>query len=555
MFSYGLLTRRSVSSVQRTGRSFCGRCARSGMVRMLWGAITIAGLPACTLMDQSREAAAFFGKAQVATRDSHDGFNRAALDPAARQAAQHVSRPWLTGPAQPLSREIALPAALRANVRTALLFGDGSLDLPAIARRITIATGIPVLVRPDALLAPEAFLPRLAPADLQRASVLAPMHMELDREPEPLAQILDHLAARLSVLWRYEHGRIEFYRSETRVFQVPGLALNASMEASLGMSGAGESEGFVGNSRTRLESNSQDAAETLRARIDPFLSRAGHMVVTPGASASVVVTDTPEVLDRIGRYLEQESRALTRRVRLIFEEIVVQAHENAEAGINWDLVFNSARVGAAFGVASGIGGGGPGLVTRAGQGGFKASEAVVRALGETGQIVRHSRVPVMTLNRRPVTHAVRSTFSYIDKVETLALASPAAMAMPNVSVGQREQTVGSLLTLIPDAQDNGLILLSVAYDNTVAQPLRSITFGDKHNPLQLQQITIDGNGIVQQLAVWPGQPVLISGFDHSRQETGARRLNPGLPLALGGNQSVSRQQLTTVILVTAEVEE
>src|SRR5690606_7625263 len=257
--------------------------------------------------------------------------------------------------------------------------------------------------------------------------------------------------------------------------------------------------------RTQLDSGEGNVMASLRARIEAFLTRAGVMSTAPDTGASIVVTDTPEVLNRIAVYLEQENRALTRRVRLVFEELVVQAHDNAEAGLNWELIFNSAKSAVMAGSSSGLAAGASSLGASAASGRFNGSEAIVKALGEIGQVVRHSRVPVLTLNRRPVTHAVRTTFSYIDKVETMSLPPATAMAMPSVSVGQREQTVGSLLTLIPDAQENGLILLSVAYDNTVAQPLRSVTFGDKGNPLQLQQITIDGNGIVQQLALQPGQ--------------------------------------------------
>ncbi|MEO6985129.1 MAG: hypothetical protein ABI155_07275, partial [Paralcaligenes sp.] len=119
----------------------------------------------------------------------------------------------------------------------------------------------------------------------------------------------------------------------------------------------------------------------------------------------------------------------------------------------------------------------------------------------------------------------------------------------------KDETVGSLLTLVPDAQDDGQILLSVAYDNTVAQPLKSVTFGDKSNPLQLQQITIDGNGTVQQLVLYPGQPMVVSGFDRVLEESEARRLNPGMPLALGGSDSASTQRLITVMVITAQVEE
>src|SRR5690606_41563993 len=120
---------------------------------------------------------------------------------------------------------------------------------------------------------------------------------------------------------------------------------------------------------------------------------------------------------------------------------------------------------------------------------------------------------------------------------------------------QKEETVGTLITLVPDAQDDGQILLSIAYDNTVAQPLRSVTFGSQSNPLQLQQVTIDGNGTVQQVALRPGQPLLIAGFDRSQEEQTSRRLQPEFPLLLGGQDRVSLQRLKTIMLVTAELEE
>src|SRR5690606_36998396 len=219
------------------------------------------------------------------------------------------------------------------------------------------------------------------------------------------------------------------------------------------------------------------------------------------------------------------------------------------------LVFSSAKVAATLAVP------GSSLVETASmslglnEGPFQGSDAIIKALSQVGRVVRRSSMPVLTLNRRPVTHAVRTTFSYIDKVQTTALSTSSGMALPSISVSQSEETVGSLITLVPDAQDDGQILLSVAYDNTVAQPLKTVTFGDQDNPLQLQQITIDGNGTVQQVVLQPGQPLVISGFDRSQEETEGRRLNPGIPLALGGSDRAARESLLTVMVVTAQVEE
>lgn len=528
------------------------------MIRRHWLALAALclGMSGCAFSERLRQAARDFRQADTTVSSEHDRFVQAATDADARRAAQDVDRPWVVGRAQPLARELTLPAPLRARVRTTLLFANGSGDLRRIARRIAAVTGIPVHVRPDALLPAGFFLPRLGGGVGQGAALADPVApFDLASGPAPLPQILDRLSASLGVRWRYEHGRIEFFRTATRVFDVRALTLDARVQASLGQGRESAEGGFVSTSDTRLSSGDQEVMQTLRARIEPFLSRAGVLVAEPGARASIVVTDTPDVLDRIAHYLDQENRALTRRVRLVFEELTVALSEQAQASIDWNLIFSSARLAAGLAVPALAKGTSGQLGMDIVQGPFSGSEAVIRALGESVRLVRRSSVPILGLNRRPVSHAVRTTFSYIDRIETTPVSGDAGLALPAVSVNQKAETVGSLLTLVPDIQEDGQILLSLAYDNTVAQPLKTVTFGDKAHPLQLQQLTIEGNGTVQQLALQPGQPLVVSGFDRQMAESTERRLNPGVPAIFGGGNRLASQRLTTVLIITAQVEE
>lgn len=514
------------------------------------------GLTGCALNERMLEFMSRKTDIESQLHSQHGEFARAVADPDVRRRAQKIDRPWIAGKAQPLERELTLPAALQTDVMTTLLFSDGPLELPDIAERITAITRIPVYVRPDALLTRDAFMPRLASSLTTSESQVGPQRVHLSGKSEPLARILDRIGAGLGVAWAFRGGRIEFYRTETRVFSIQALTLDAKADASLGQREATSSNGgFSSVSSTRLSSKEASVLDVVRARIEPFLTRAGVLVAQPGASGSIVVTDTPEVLDNIAAYLDHENKVLTRRVRLVFEEITLATHDSAQAGMDWNLIFSSARVaamastGSSLAVEAGI------ATLGIAQGPFSGSEAIVAALAQVGTVVRRSSVPVFTLNRRPVTHAVRTTFSYIDKVESVALNDGLGLSLPSVSVSQKEETVGSLLTLVPDAQDDGRILLSIAYDNTVAQPVKTIKFGDRDNPLQLQQVTIDGNGTVQQVALQPGQPMLISGFDRSQEETNTQRLSTGMPILFGGSDKALGEQFLTVIIVTAQVEE
>lgn len=474
----------------------------------------------------------------------------------ARDPVQEIAQPWVVGSAQPLAREVRLPPALQASVATTLMFQGQGLLLDEIAERITLATQIPVRVQPEALLAIESFLP-LASADTTSTikTQFNQRRLRLAGPPEELSKNLDKISAFFDVYWRYEGDFIDFYKIETRSFQVRALSLQASSHASVGSTAAEAQGGFQSQSGTRLHQEESDELGNLKARLALFMTQAGRIVAQAGGSNTIVVSDTPYALAQIEQFVKKENQALTRRVRLVFEEITLSANSQAELNLDWNVVFNSARTAASMAV----GGLGNATLNQLGaavtQGPFSQTEAFVKAMGEVANVVRRHSMPVISLNRRPLTHALRTTFSYVDKVETTPYTSGSGLTTNSVSLSQKEETVGSVLTLVPDIQDDGQVLLSVAYDNTIAQPLKSLTVGSPEQGMQVQQVTIEGSGTVQQVLLRPGQPLVISGFDRNEQESTERRLNPGVPLIFGGGNSVKQQHLRTLIIITAQVEE
>src|SRR5690606_24566031 len=133
-----------------------------------------------------------------------------------------------------------------------------------------------------------------------------------------------------------------------------------------------------------------------------------------------------------------ENQALTRRVRLLFEELIVVANDGAEGGVDWKAVYESARTAVTATIPAVAGSTAAALGATVESGGFQRSQAIVSALSQSGAVLRHSSVPVLTLNRRPVTHAVRTTFSYVDVAQTMAVpgvdGSLGAPARPSASL-------------------------------------------------------------------------------------------------------------------------
>ena len=529
-------------------------------VRMAASALVLfVSLPGCAvdkLAGQQRDQAR--GMMQQ-LNTSHDRFAQQTKRADHPTRVPHVGKPWVSGRAIALAPEVALPPALRAGIQTTLIFKQKKASLSEVASRISLATGISVRVAPDARLPTHLFLPRLGAADASSVAVVEKEPPQMPMGTRPLVQVLDLIAAAHDVRWRFTGKAIEFFRTETRVFDLRTVTLPASAEMRMGKSGNQSAGGFDSSAQTSLSMPSQQVLDDIRQRIEPFLTRAGVVAAQAGSQTSIVVTDTPEVLDAISRYLDQVNRSMTRRVRLVFEELMVTRKETHEQGVDWSLALaaelSNLQLSTPSAGASALPMASFGL-TAPSIGGVSGS-LLLKTVSRYADVVRHTTVPVVTLNRRPVTHAVRSTFTYIDQVQSLATGKKdeATPSLPGIAVSQKRETVGAFLTLVPDIQEEGLVLLSIAYDNTVALPLKTLSFGGPSNTLQIQQLNLQGNGTVQQVALEAGRPTLIAGFEQKQNDTLQDRLTPDAPRLLGGHEHVGNNRSITLIFVTAQVQE
>lgn len=566
-------------------------------------ALALLALAGCSALQATDRITARANAQDAHNRQALQVFKDQAADPE-RARGQVVELPWIAGRPQPLAREVALPPALRANVNTTMLFEQGATDLKTLAARIQLATGILTQVAPDALLPAEYFLPRIGGEQLAvpvgaggaGGDVLVPALVPsvtptlapataIDRdagpnlphgvartkmEPlaagkTPLASVLDASALNFGVYWRYDEkvGAIRFYRTETRTFDVRALALVNETNLELGLSGAGGSQGsgsqFSSQNRSKYSAGQSKPVDAVLTKVSQFLTRAGVVKAADGAANSIVITDTKDALDGVARFLEAENRVLSRSVRMVFEEITVQRDDISQAAVDWQLVFNSlgrANLGAGNApgalldtskAAGSIGG-------TVGSGPFAGSKLILSALNEIGTVVRHTRIPILATNLRPVTRALRETFPYVkDLQQTQSTSNTSA---PTVTVTQEEKTIGTFLTIVPNAQDDGRVLLTVSYDDTrMIGDLKKEVFGSRENPSFVQQPRISGQGAIQQVELRPGLPVVIGGYEQAAGNATRRRLDEKAPILAGGSDSARDQQLLTLLIVTAIPEE
>jgi type IVB pilus formation R64 PilN family outer membrane protein len=469
-----------------------------------------------------------------------------------RIAAQDVQRPFIAGNQEPLAREIKMPAALRRSVPITANFQRGSVDLQTALNQVAEASGLIITATPDALLPPGQFAAKMAAKD---APILGPSRVQLQASNVPLWQLLDDIARQADVSWRPVPTGAEFYRVETRIFNLAGIPQVASTSATLGRNG-GSNNVFESQSKTGFTTKDQNMITGMKETVDALLTMSGKAVISQ-ESQTLVVTDTAQALARVAKYVEEQNKLMSRRVRVLIETIEVTKRDDNDYGLDWNLIYKAANSAVSVAspaslVASQVGTNSWSRAT----GTMTGSQAVISALNEVGTVVSHRSFPFTTTSGRPVTQAIRTTFNYVDQVQATAVSSSIISTNAQApTVTQKEETVGTFVTLVPTAKADGTIFLSVSFDVTNAQPLKAFTVGSGASAVTVQQKTIDGTGVIQEVPVRSGQTVVIGGIESDTNSVTSRRLGANLPMVLGGSDQGRNSKSRMVLLVTAIAEE
>lgn len=482
-----------------------------------------------------------------------------------RANSQDVQAPWIAGKSIPLAKEVSVPLPLRKNVRTTMLSQAcvNANTLNVIGACITEATGVAVRVKPDARLPFAQFAPRStgsasAPAarptstalPISSAGGVNPQIFTPQAADTPLIRLLDTIASAYDVSYRLtSDGTLEFYRLDTRTWRVNALAQRLSSRTT-------QSTGFEENSVTSFEIRDSDALSSIRAMVFSMGTLAGTVAVTAETKA-ITVTDTPEVLDRIGKYIDDENKRLTRRVTLVLEQFYVSEKDNREFAIDWSLVYGAlggGGVNKAFTSPGSLASDTSGAMSFSALGGpLKGSSLLIKALNQQGLVVQHRSFPMSTQNGVPVSIGLPTIFDYVQKV-TFAQIGTGTNSQAAPSVEQKEERIGTYLTVTPEAFDNGQVSVVASFQDRTGV-LNPYTLSAGGFSTTVQQRNIEGMSTLGRTVMRVGVPTVIGGISESVNTSKERRLDQNVPVAIGGSDTVSKSKRNMILVVTAIAED
>lgn len=536
-------------------------------------------LSSCSLNEISKMDKEATGQADTAQRVLQ---SRQAL---AQPTVVWSDKPWVN--LQPVTPVVSTPDEKNLPTCLTTINRPDGISLPELGQRITAMCGVRVSITPDAYAA----LSSASSGSVVTSQMSGNLPAPDDNGRVPLAQIgatsakpvsvqqapslirglkyqgdirglLDMAASALGLSWRSDSSGVYFYRQDTRTFQLVILNTKVNSSASINSgsgnqlgSGGGTSGGTTGdissNQKTDYGMNS-DLYDDIRKTIEQMLTPKSGRYWLSAATGTLSVTDTPDVLNRIGRYIEYQNKVLSRQVQLNIQIVSVTQTRNEQMGLDWGLVYKSLEnVGASLtgsmanASSSAASAGISILDTASGNAAkFSGSSLLIHALSEQGNVSMALNQTDPTANLTPVAYQLSSQKGILSSSSTTATANVGVTS----SMTTTTITTGLFMTMLPFIQENGDVQLQFAFSYTSPPQIEKFISADGNTRNDLP--TTSTEGLARKVNLRSGQTLVLTGSEQQNVSSDKQgTFTPG-NFILGGGQSGTRGRTTLVIMIT-----
>lgn len=493
-------------------------------------------------------------------------------------------KPWVN--LRPIQPVISAPDGVKLPPCPVFLNNPEGLTLPQIASRINAICGFRVYISPEVSAAllqtpgggivTSQMNGRLPAPDDNGRVPLAQMGMPAQptamSSSEPLLfqgtrfqgdaqEALNIAASTLGLSVRRSAGRVDFYIQDTRTFQLAILNTKVNSTASI-TSGAGTqlgSEGGTGGTKGDVSSNQKtdygmnsDLYNDIRKTVEQILTPKSGRYWLSDATGTLSVTDTPEVLDRVGRYIDYQNKVLSRQVQLNVQIVRVTQTSNVDRGLDWGLIVKSvtgfgATLGSTFaGAPTNAGSAGISILDTASGGAakFSGSQLMLKALAQQGSVTMALNQTDPTANLTPVAYQLSKSTGLLNSSTSTAVANVGVTSTQTVS----SITTGLFMTMLPFVQENGDIQLQFAFSYTTPPDVTQFISKDGNTRNDVANTATEG--LARKVNLRAGQTLVLTGSEQQNASSNKQGTFTPDNFILGGGQSGAKSRSTLVIMVT-----
>lgn len=434
------------------------------------------------------------------------------------------------------------------------------------AAATTTAAPLPPLIPPTQRARMEDS-PSMVPASTGR-----PNNITIRWTGQPLAGFLDTVTARFGLSWEYRNDTIRIFYLETRVFRVFARNAKTAMKTTvvagtkvqsssssgglLGSNSAGGSNESSGGSIQTTEISSEDSiTDDIRNTLNAMHTPGTPPISYAASTGTVMVTDTPDVLDQIETYLTAENKVLTRQVLFFVQVLEVELTNTDQLGIDWSAVYNtlSGKYGLSltnnFAVDSGAMSASASVLKTAtgGAAAFAGSKFIINALSSQGKVVTSNQPILRTLNLRTAPLQISTETGYLAQSSSSQTANVGSMT----SLSPGVVVTGFNLNLSPMITHGKTMLLDFDMNFSPDPKITRKESGES----AIEVPTTNKRLFRQSITIESGQTMIISGFEQTTERSEKAGVGENYNWLFGGGGKTTGRRMAVAILVTPIIQD
>ncbi len=365
-----------------------------------------------------------------------------------------------------------------------------------------------------------------------------------------LSGLLDQIASRFALWWRYKNGVISFYKMETRVFTIYALPVNSNLSANI----AGTTSGGSGGS------TSASMGSTIQLDFWSQLEKAVQAMLPEGASMSIIqtngtvtVTAPPFTLQRIAQYINGLNDKLSRQVAISVKVLNVTLNDKNSMGLSVKSVLKflnnkSKGLTATLQASRTAVTDSLNMALIPGDKHIGDTTLLFDALNEQGTTTLVTSASVTTLNNRIAPIQVSTDESYVEKIETTMNSDTTS-----VSITPAKINYGFTMEVLPRILDHGRLLVMFTMTLTQLESMGKASgggSGEETTNTTVQLPKIRTRGFIQEIAMTSGSTLMLTGFEEVNTQTSKNSELFGMTNGAEKNRNVMVILLTPEVLVS-----
>jgi len=366
--------------------------------------------------------------------------------------------------------------------------------------------------------------------------------------------LLDLVTTKTNLFWKWDKNKVTIYRQETENFIFDGDGTNYDFAASMSTqrsSSGGDSEGAVVGSNQSVSVSNQSGSQfdDIEGAIESMISKEEGRFSISKQQGIITVTDTPDVLRKVGEYVAEMNSIVNKRIAVKTEVYEISVEDTGDFGIDINALYNSSLrvadgVASAVDITGGFSNGGLDFGFIKNDSKFNGSSAVIDALAKV------SNVSLVTSSTNYTTNGKTVPVQIAKEKSILAKLTPAYDEEGSV-VGfetEIEKILSGLtMTLTPKITSNGDVDLSFSADLSSLDQIIEYDLGDS-GTIQLPERSF--KNFIQRASVDSGSTLMIAGFDRVEESAETSSMFGKDLWFFGGSKSGGKTRIMTMIMVT-----